>query len=210
MNVSVVAKEILDNVGGNENIVSIISCFTRVRVEVKNKELVNQDAIKALEGVKGASFFNNTYQIVFGGKCNEVYDALMKIVDIKDNVEKNKNSNFGWQSVIDYITGSIQPIIPILIGCGLIQGIIAMLAYLNVDTTTYGYQVISAAGTAGYYFLPIFLGFSSAKKLGVNPYIGGVIGAVLVYPSVLSLASSATSASFYTLPISQVTHKMKH
>ena len=87
MNYEEIAKQILDNVGGNHNIVSIISCFTRVRIEVRNKELVNEDAISHLEGVKGASFFNMTYQIVFGGKCNDVYDALMKIADIKE--EKN-------------------------------------------------------------------------------------------------------------------------
>ena len=209
MNYEEIAKQILDNVGGNHNIVSIISCFTRVRIEVRNKELVNEDVIKHLEGVKGASFFNMTYQIVFGGKCNDVYDALMKITDIKEdrNEVNQANKKFSWQTVIDYITGTIQPIIPVLIGCGLIQGIIAMLSYLNVDATTYGYQVISGAGTAGYYFLPILLGFSSAKKLGVNPYIGAVLGGVLVYPSILTFAASGdTYASFYGIPVKLVTY----
>lgn len=85
MNYDEIARSILDNVGGSENVVSIISCFTRVRIEVKNKQMVNEDQIKQLEGVKGASFFNMTYQIVFGGKCNDVYDALMKIADIKED-----------------------------------------------------------------------------------------------------------------------------
>ena len=76
MNNDEIARRILENVGGNENIVSIMSCFTRVRIEVKEKERVNEDVIKTLEGVKGATFFNKTYQIVFGGKCNDVYDAL--------------------------------------------------------------------------------------------------------------------------------------
>ena len=118
MNNDEIARRILENVGGNENIVSIMSCFTRVRIEVKEKERVNEDVIKTLEGVKGATFFNKTYQIVFGGKCNDVYDALSKIVKIKDNVEAvQNNENFGWKTAFDYITGSIQPIIPVLIGC---------------------------------------------------------------------------------------------
>ena len=208
MNYETIAKSILDNVGGNENIVSIISCFTRVRIEVRNKELVKEDSIKVLEGVKGASFFNMTYQIVFGGKCNDVYDALMKITDIKEEkVPASVKKGFHWQTVIDYITGTIQPIIPVLIGCGLIQGIIAMLAYFNVDATTYGYQVVSAAGTAGYYFLPLLLGFSSAKKLGVNPYIGAVLGGILVYPTILELAGNGGAfASFYGIPVKLVTY----
>lgn len=210
MNYEEIAKGILKNVGGNDNIVSILSCFTRVRVEVRDKSLVNQEEIAKLEGVKGSTFFNNTYQIVFGGKCNEVYDALSKIVAINDGKKKSgakPNKKFSGAVVIDYITGSIQPIIPVLIGCGLIQGIIAMLAYLHVDSSTYGYQVISAAGTAGYYFLPILLGFSSAKKLGVNSYIGAVLGGILVYPSVLTLAGSGNAyASLYGIPVKLVTY----
>lgn len=208
MNYDEIARSILDNVGGSENVVSIISCFTRVRIEVKNKQMVNEDQIKQLEGVKGASFFNMTYQIVFGGKCNDVYDALMKIVDIKEDKHAvQTRKSFSWQTVLDYITGTIQPIIPVLIGCGLIQGIIAMLSYLNVDATTYGYQVVSAAGTAGYYFLPVLLGFSSAKKLGVNPYIGAVLGGVLVYPAILEMAGSGEAyTSFYGIPVKLVNY----
>lgn len=207
MNYDEIAKRIVDNVGGNDNLVSIISCFTRVRIEVKDKTLVKEEAIKALEGVKGASFFNMTYQIVFGGKCNDVYDALMNIAIIKEEKPVSTNRKLSWQVVLDYITGTIQPIIPVLIGCGLIQGIVAMLSYLQVDTTTYGYQMVSAAGTAGYYFLPLLLGFSSAKKLGVNPYIGAVLGGILVYPSVLTLAASGeVFASFYGLPVKLVSY----
>lgn len=82
-----------------------------------------------------------------------------------------------------------------------------MLSYLNVDATTYGYQVVSAAGTAGYYFLPVLLGFSSAKKLGVNPYIGAVLGGVLVYPAILEIAGSGEAyASFYGIPVKLVNY----
>lgn len=207
MNYDEIARGILENIGGNENIVSMMSCFTRVRIEVKDKKKVNEDVIKALNGVKGATFFNKTYQIIFGGQCNDVYDALSKIVIIENHVEEVKSSEkFGWRNVFDYITGSIQPIIPVLIGCGLIQGIIALMSYAHIDATTYGYQVISAAGSAGYYFLPILLGFSSAKKLGVNPYIGASLGSILVYPALLELASQGTSASFYGLPVKLVTY----
>jgi PTS system beta-glucosides-specific IIC component len=210
MNYDEIAKGILENVGGNDNIVSTLSCFTRVRVEVRDKSLVNQEKILTLEGVKGGTFFNNTYQIVFGGKCNEVYDALSKITvikeDGKDSAVKADRISPGAK-VLDYIMGSIQPIIPVLIGCGLIQGIIAMLAYLEVDSSAYGYQIIAAAGSAGYYFLPVILGFSTARKLGVNAYIGAVIGGILIYPSVLTLAASGSAfASLYGIPVKLVNY----
>jgi len=206
MNFDQIAERIVENVGGGDNIVSFMSCFTRVRIELKDKTTVNEEAIKSLEGVKGTAFFGNTYQIVFGGKCNDVYDAMAKIVKIDDNAAKESQKLSALNTVLDYITGSIQPIIPVLIGCGLIMGIVAMLAYLNVDATTYGYQVIAATGNAGYYFLPILLGFSSARKLGVNPFIGAVLGGVLVYPAVLDLSAAGGFESFYGLPVKLVNY----
>lgn len=203
-----VAQKILDNVGGNKNITGVLSCFTRVRVEVRDKSLVNEEEIKKLEGVQGISWLKNQCQIIMGGKCNATYDALVKIVEIS---EDNENIKVEKQSIgsiiIDYITGSIQPIIPVLIGAGMVQGIVALLGYLEVDTTSYAYQVVNACGQAGYYFLPIFLGFSSAKKLGVNSYIGAAIGAVLVYPDLLAIAGSGeTYASFFGLPVTLVNY----
>lgn len=212
MNFDQMAASILENVGGESNITSIMSCFTRVRIEVKDKNLVNEENIKALEGVKGANFFSDTFQIIIGGKCNDVYESLMKIVSLEEdqtspsNDVKIASKKTVLQVIIDYITGSIQPIIPVLIGCGIIQGVVAMLAYLNVDSTTYGYQVISTAGVAGYYFLPILLGFSSARKLGVNPYIGAVVGGVLIHPAMIELSAVGGTASLYGLPVKLVNY----
>lgn len=211
MNYDRIARDILAHIGGAENVTGLLSCFTRVRIDLADTSKVDEKAIAEIEGVKGAAFFNNTYQIIFGGACNDVYDALSRIVHIGDDkapaaVETQK-APFGWKTVFDYIAGSIQPIIPVLIGCGLIQAIVAMLAYLNIDSTTYGYQVLTAAGTAGYYFLPVLLGFSAARKLGANPFIGATLGAILVYPSMLEAAGTGEAfASLYGIPVKLVTY----
>ena len=177
------ALEVLQNVGGEENVISIMSCFTRVRVEVKDKDKVNDAQIKKIEGCQGLNWASNTIQIIFGGKCNDVYDELEKIVHISDSGEEEatavvKKKKSVGAVIIDYIANSIQPIVPILIASGFIQSLLAMLNYINIDTTTYTYQVLYAIGQAGYYFLPIFLAFAAAKKLCVNPYIGALVGAV--------------------------------
>ncbi len=197
-----VAEQILQNVGGEENITSLLSCFTRVRIEVKNKDLVNVEEISKLGGVQGTTWMRNQFQIIMGGKCNDTFDALSKIVKLNDENQsiEFKKMSFG-AIVVDYITGSIQPIIPVLIGAGMIQGLIALFAYLNVDTTTYLYQVVNASGQAGYYFLPIFLAFSSARKLGVNAYIGAAVGAILVYPGLLAIAGSGASVTLFGIPV---------
>lgn len=214
---SALAQDLLAAVGGNSNIVSVMSCFTRLRIEVQDTSKVDLKAIEGLPGVKGANLFNDTYQVVFGDRVNEVYEAFMNGVnpqghpagrsgsqegDIADRPadEKPRATRVGV-IILDYIMNSIQPIIPVLIGCGLIQGVMALLAYLDIDSTTYTYTVLNACGQAGYYFLPILLGFSSAKKLGINPYVGAVIGAVVLYPDILAAATSGeTYLSLYGLP----------
>ena len=95
-----------------------------------------------------------------------------------------------WAVVIDYIANSIQPVVPILIASGFLQSVLAMLNYLDIDTTTYTYQVLNSIGQAGYYFLPIFLAFAAAKKLRINPYLGALVGAVMVYPAIIEAGSA--------------------
>lgn len=204
------ASEVLEYVGGEENIVSIMSCFTRVRIELRNVDKVKEGEMKKIEGFQGLNWSANTIQIIFGGHCNDVYDELEKMIHIRGGEDGAKDVIIKKQPagaiVIDYIANSIQPIVPILIASGFLQSLLAMLNYLNVDTTTYTYQALNAIGQAGYYFLPVFLGFASAKKLRVNPYLGALVGAVMVYPALIELGSAGGTASFLGLPVTLVSY----
>lgn len=208
MDYNKVAKQILDNVGGNNNITGVLSCFTRVRVEVKDKELVNEEMIKTLEGVQGVTWQRNQFQIIMGGKCNATYDALTKIVKIDEDGQKIKVEKQSIiMGIVDYITGSFQPVIPVLIGAGIIQGIIALLNYTSIDKASYVYKVITICGNAGYFFLPILLAFSAARKLSINAYIAAAIGSILVHPDMINLASTGDKyASFLGLPVTLVNY----
>ena len=138
-----------------------------------------------------------------------MYDELEKVVHIKENTGSSQvvaKKQSAGATVIDYIANSIQPIVPVLIASGFLQSLLAMLNYLNVDTTTYTYQVLNSIGQAGYYFLPIFLGYASAKKLRVNPYLGALVGAVMVYPAIIELGSAGGTASFLGIPVTLVSY----
>lgn len=207
------AADVLESVGGEGNIISIMSCFTRVRVELRDKEKADDSRIKKIEGCQGLNWSANTVQIIFGGHCNDVYDELEKMLHIQEGaaeVEQTGGVVAKKQSVgaiiIDYIANSIQPIVPILIASGFLQSLLAMLNYVNVDTTTYTYQVLNAIGQAGYYFLPIFLGYAAAKKLRMNPYLGALVGAVMVYPTLIELGSAGGTASFLGIPVTLVSY----
>lgn len=210
MDLKKAARDVLENVGGEENIVSIMSCFTRVRVELKDPEKADEKKLKEVEGCQGLNWSGNTVQIIFGGRCNDVYDELEKIVHITESESGNENGVVKkqsiWATVIDYIANSIQPVVPILIASGFLQSVLAMLNYLDVDTTTYTYQVLNSIGQAGYYFLPIFLAYASAKKLRVNPYLGALVGAVMVYPAIIEAGSAGGTASFLGLPVTLVSY----
>lgn len=204
------AETLIENVGGEKNIISIMSCFTRVRVELKDTGKVDEKKIKTIEGCQGLNWSANTLQVIFGGHCNDVYDELEKLVHIKEDTGSSHQVVAKKQSpgaiVIDYIANSIQPVVPILIASGFLQSVLAMLNYLNVDTETYTYTVLNSIGQAGYYFLPIFLAYAAAKKLRVNPYLGALVGAVMVYPDIVSAAADGGTASFLGIPVTLVSY----
>ena len=101
------AREVLENVGGEENIISIMSCFTRVRVELKDKTKVDEKKLKEADGCQGVNWVGNTVQIIFGGRCNDVYDELEKIVHITETEANGEKSivkkQSVWAVVIDYL-----------------------------------------------------------------------------------------------------------
>lgn len=208
MDYSNVAKQILINVGGNKNVTGILSCFTRVRIEVKDKSLVNEEEIKKLEGVQGTTWARNQFQIIMGGKCNGTYDELAKIVKIdEDGQDVTVKKQSVLMTIVDYVTGSFQPVIPVLIGAGIIQGILALLNYTSIDKTSFLYQIVNICGNAGYFFLPILLAYSAGRKLKINPYIAATIGAILVHPDMIKLASSGHAYAYlFGIPVTLVNY----
>ena len=206
-----IATEIVENVGGETNIISIMSCFTRVRIEVKNKEKVNMEELKKVPTVQGLNWMSNTIQVIVGNHCADVYEEVEKLVHVKENdasentdVETKKMS-FGARA-IDYIGSTINPVVTVLVVSGLVQSIMALLNYLNYDQTTYVYQVFNAIGQTGYYFLPVFIAYSAAKKLHINQLVGAFVGAFMVYPAMVSLGGEGGIQHLFGLPVTMVSY----
>jgi len=209
------AADIVKNVGGVENINSLIHCITRLRFYLKDDSKANGDVLENLDGVITVAQAGGQYQVVIGQAVTEVYDAVIEQIGTKytnesataeavaetaTDAEKPKgiwnNVRSGVNNFIGVLTASMIPIIGILAGSGILKGILAALTGFKILSTTSGtYVILNAIGDATFYFLPIILGFTAAKKLGSDPIIIAIVGGILIYPQIVTLASKAGTAS---------------
>lgn len=197
------AKDIIKNIGGKENVNSVTHCITRLRFKLKDESKANTDILKNMDGVVTVIKSGGQYQVVIGNHVSDVYKDVVEVGGFNnesssdDNEIKEKISLFN--SFIDVISGVFAPTLGILAATGMIKGFTALfliLGWLSKDSGTY--IILNAIGDCLFYFFPVFLGFTSAKKFKLNQFVGMAIGAVLVYPSIVGLATS-TGAPLLTL-----------
>lgn len=178
-----VASLILDNIGGYENINSVEHCATRLRLTLKNDELINTQEIQEIDGVKGYFLTSGQHQIILGtGFVNKVYGVITENNDISTNQDSNSKTLNVFQKISRTLGDVFIPIIPVLVATGLFMGLRGFLQNLNVtmDPTFLTFTQILTDTAFG--FLPALIGYSVAKKFGGNPIIGIVIGLMLVAP----------------------------
>ncbi|WP_086348810.1 beta-glucoside-specific PTS transporter subunit IIABC [Candidatus Enterococcus clewellii] len=198
-----VALDVLKNLGGKENIVEAWHCITRLRFQVKDKTKVNVSAIKKIDGAIDAQFAGEQFQIVIGNQVIKVYDALMEEIGgaVKGN-PTNKMKQKPLESLMDAIAGIFTPILPAIIGAGLIKGIMAALtAFSWIDVTGNEYFILNMISDAAFYFLPFLVANSAAKKFKVNEYLSLALAGVLLYPAFIELVGEVTSLSFLGIPV---------
>lgn len=194
------ASEIITLVGGKDNIDSVIHCITRLRFYLKDESIAQTDKLKALSGVIDVMQSGGQYQVVIGQEVENVFNAVMEQLDQDTNLETNEKTNnsqekTNWFSeLLGVITGSMSPIIGIIAAAGIIKGLMAILVLANlVNDKSMIYITISAMADAAFFFLPVLVGFSAAKRLGGDPMITAVVGAFLTYPSIVAYGEKTTT-----------------
>ena len=199
------AHGIIKNIGGPDNVSSVIHCITRVRFYLKDQSLADDAAVADTEGVIDVAKAGGQYQVVIGPEVEDVYDAVVKQLphiagEGQDAppvqlVERPTTAwgwvKFGFSSLIGVITGSMIPIVGVLAASGILKGLLALLVQFKVvaeasDT----YRFIDAMSSSMFFFLPIIVGFTAARRLGSNPIVVAIIGGVLCYPSVVTMATT--------------------
>lgn len=205
MSKDALARQIIEKVGGASNIESLTHCMTRLRFHLKDINQVNIDDIKSLNGVVGVVTKGGQFQIIIGTRVPQVYDAMIKIGGITSGLSSSHQpeDKKGIASIILEVISSIfMPVIGSIAGAGMIKALLALLVVMNlIDTEGQTYYIMNFIGDAAFYFLPILLAVSSAKKFNCNPYFAIVLAGVLLHPNLTALKSAGDPVSFLGIPM---------
>ena len=184
------AADIVKNVGGKENVNALAHCITRLRFKLKDEGKADTEAIKGLDGVVTVVQSGGQYQVVIGNAVGEVYDEILLSQGIKATGDKGKKAEEEAPKkpldlFVDTVSGIFTPVLGVLAASGMLKGMLALLtAFGMVESNSGTYQVLNVLSDAFFFFLPIFLGLTAARKFRMeNEFTAMAIGAALVYPS---------------------------
>lgn len=188
------AEKIVENVGSKENINSLTHCITRLRFKLKDESKANDDVLKNMDGVVTTMKSGGQYQVVIGNHVPLVYADVLEVAGItgeaSEDVEEEKGNLFN--RLIDLISGCFQPFLGALTAGGMMKGFNALFLYLKLYEAGTGTDLFfTAAGDAIFYFMPIVIGLTAARKFKVADFTGIAIGMAMVYPTIQASALGA-------------------
>ncbi|ASA25331.1 beta-glucoside-specific PTS transporter subunit IIABC [Paenibacillus donghaensis] len=200
-----IAKEIVQGVGGEKNVVSLIHCATRLRFTLKDNSKADKAALEKTDGVIIVKESGGQLQVVVGNTVPEVYNAIGKVSGIlKDSNAKEKveGGKKGIGSLIDVISSIFAPLLGVMAGAGILKGILLIASnfeWLQKTDTTY--IILYAAADALFYFLPLLLAVTTARKFGGSMFTAMTIAGALLYPSILLLKTDGIETHFFGIPV---------
>ncbi|WP_143321998.1 beta-glucoside-specific PTS transporter subunit IIABC [Clostridium sp. HBUAS56010] len=202
------AQMVLEEVGGEKNVEGLTHCITRLRFVLKDEKIPKDAQIEKIPGVLRVVRQGGQYQIVIGNEVSNVYRELVKIGKFEETTvakgDGPKENIFSRLS--GFVAGCMTPLLPAMLGCGMIKVVLILLTTFHlVDTTGSTYVILNAAGDAFFYFMPVLLAMTTAKRLGSNIYLAMVVGAFLIHPDIGGLLS-AGNASYFGLPVTSATY----
>lgn len=204
------AREIVRLIGGESNINSLVHCATRLRFELKDGAKFKKEDLEKLSYVLKVLISGGQYQVVIGPNVDNYYEAILSTTKIQGNkktetveTEKVKISD----RILKVISGAFSPLIPLMAGSGMIKALLTLFTTIGVmSDTSSTYLILSAAGNACFYFMPVFLGITISKQLKANAFVGGAIGATLLEPNFMGLIDSVDAVSFLGIPVTPINY----
>ena len=206
------ADKLLVLVGEKENINNLTHCVTRLRFNLKDRGVVELNDINKIEGVLGSQWSGDQLQVIIGQNVNDAYSVTCRKAGLEEEkpIDENLDANkckFSIYSVITAIAECITPLVSAILAAGMLKVLVMLLTnlgILSVESSTY--TILSLVADAIFYFLPIFVGATAAKKFGCSLGLGMAIGAILLSPTFISLVSSGNPITVFGLPVSAVNY----
>lgn len=203
------AAEILEMVGGAENITFVAHCMTRLRFNLKDESIVDDAKVKAIDGVIDIRHSAGQYQVIVGPKVDKAYEIVAKETGIdtgKSAADEGETKGF-LGKLMKLISGIMMPVLPALIACGMINAVLSILTTAGVVSAESGiYTMLYGMGNACMYFLPVLVGSSAAKFFGIDQYIGAVLGAILIYPTFVAAAGAGDALDLFGVKFTMVSY----
>lgn len=184
------AEKIIANVGGKENINSVTHCITRLRFKLKDEGKANEDVLKNMDGVVTIMKSGGQFQVVIGNHVPLVYADVLEVAGITgEATEEDAEKGNIFNRLIDLISGCFQPFLGALTACGMLKGFNALFLYLKLYEAGSGTDLfLTAAGDCIFYFMPVAIGLTAARKFKVADFTGIAIGMAMVYPTIQASA----------------------
>lgn len=193
------ATQIIALVGGKENVANVYHCQTRLRFTLVDNLKADTEDLEKLDGVTKVIINAGQYQIVIGTHVVDVFEEIEKLVEIsQDTTTQEKKGIF--DTIIDFVAGTFQPIIPALSGAGMVKAVLALLVVFNVITTdSQTYYMLNVFADGVFYFLPILIAFTQAQKLKCNPILAAGVAAMLLHPNWSALVTAGDAVNFFNV-----------
>lgn len=198
------AEMLVNELGGDNNIVNAAHCATRLRFVLKDESIVNKDRVAKIPGVITTVQAGGQFQVVIGNHVRDAYQFVTELIHIdENNTEQMPKKKVGLLSrIIDVISSIFAPFLYTLAACGILQGILGVLVALNAINTEDGtYQILNFISWTAFTFLPVLISITAAQKFGMNTFIAVVIACALVSPDYIAMVDAGESISFLGIPV---------
>ncbi|MEK4975259.1 beta-glucoside-specific PTS transporter subunit IIABC [Niallia sp. FSL R7-0648] len=213
MNYQQVAKDILYNVGGKENVSGLTHCYTRLRFNLHDTKKANKENLEMMDEIISVVESGGQYQVVIGNKVSEVHDRIMEeLGELRKTESPKEAKDTIGNRILNTVTAIFTPIIPAIAASGMLKGILALAvmianSYWGVDIKGYNtYIILNAASNALFYFFPIIIGYAAAKVFKTNELIAMVLAATLCYPDIVTLMTGEATVTLFGIGVTQANY----
>jgi len=199
------AEAVVEQIGGISNISQVRNCSTRLRFDLKDYSLVNEDKLKKIKGVAGVVNKGGQFQVIIGTEVAHVREEIEKLGSIvQGDKEAGKNGAKSGivNTVLDVICGSVTPVIPAFIAGGLFKAVLSLFVLFNlVSKTDQTYVLMNTIADATFYFMPILVAYAASKKFNCSTILSMTVAAILLHPNLIALRTAAKPVEFFGIPV---------